>query len=260
MRVTSSDISVSKGTLVAKLDAMQNAPVNATFGPIQCPASKATQADTNRQLFNKVSKVSDFRFRALLDPADWYSLPMAVRHRFSKRYEDARTITYTGKITVCRMSFFGKLLAQLLRPVGAPLPISCDVDVPAVVAVTEDEKASGQIWTRIYGRHDKFPQVVQSSKRFFGKTGIEEYVGYGIGMALSIGVTDGALDFRSDHYFVSVGRFRWRLPSWITPGGLLVRHRDIGNGQFDFVLRLEHPLLGELMYQKATFSDGDGRT
>ncbi len=200
-------------------------------------------------------EIGDFRFRSLLKSTDWYSLPLAVRRRFSKRYNDARIVSYSGRITQCRMSIFGKLLANLLRPVGSPLPISTDINVPATVVVTEDEKVGGQIWTRIYGRHDKFPQVVQSSKRFSGETGIEEYIGYGIGMALSIGVSDGALDFRSHHYFLGIRNRRWRLPAWLTPGDLLVRHRDIGQGQFDFILHLEHPLFGELMHQRGRFID-----
>ena len=74
-----------------------------------------------------------------------------------------------------------------MRLIGGPLPIDrASVHVPSVVTVTEDKASGGQIWTRIYGRRKGFPQVVHSSKRFAGPTGLEEYVGYGVGMTLTV--------------------------------------------------------------------------
>ena len=105
---------------------------------------------------------------------------------------------------------------------------------------------------------------MHSSKRFAGPTGLEEYVGYGVGMALTIhveahvpekacpGLDPGwepvfreghtqkqeyALIFRAAHYFFQLGRFRLRLPNWLTPGALAVTHAELGDGRFLFRAR-----------------------
>jgi hypothetical protein len=36
----------------------------------------------------------------------------------------------------------------------------------------------------------------------------------------------------------------------------VVRHRDLGEGSFEFSLQLVHPLLGEMIYQSGVFCDG----
>jgi hypothetical protein len=136
--------------------------------------------------------LGDLRFRALLAEADWYELPLPIRRRFSKRLADGETAVYVGEILETHLSRAGWLLAQLLRLIGAPLPTASDSGVPSVVTVTEEMATGGQIWTRLYARRRSFPQVVHSSKRFAGRTGLEEYVGYGVGMALKLEVEDGA--------------------------------------------------------------------
>ena len=201
----------------------------------------------------------DLRFRALVGAEAWASLPVAVRRRFGKRLGEGRTVCYEGRIEACRMSLAGRVLAELLRVIGAPLPLDTDTGVPAAVVVTEDEAERGQFWTRIYGRHAGFPRVIGSSKRFRGPTGLEEYVGRGVGMALRASVEDGVLRFASDHYFLQAGRVRLRLPIWMTPGALLVSHVDRGAGEFEFVLELRHPHLGELVRQSALFRDAPAR-
>ena len=50
-------------------------------------------------------------------------------------------------------------------------------------------------------------------KRFAGPTGLEEYVGCGVGMALTVYARDGALIFRSKDYFVQLLGRRLCLPA-----------------------------------------------
>jgi len=200
-------------------------------------------------------EIGDLRFRALVGPEGWAALPAATRARFAKRVSDCRTIVYAGEVIECRMSAGGWLLAQLARLIGAPLPLHRDIDVPAAVSVTEDSACGGQFWTRLYGRRRGFPQVIHTSKRFCGPTGLEEYVGRGFGIALRVEVEGAALHFVSDHYFFSAPGLRLRLPRWLAPGALRVSHVDCNHGWFAFVLVLRHRLLGELIRQTVMFAE-----
>jgi hypothetical protein len=201
------------------------------------------------------TSLGDLRFRALLSNEDWASLPLPVRQRFSKRLAGGRTIVYAGEVLETRMSGAGWCLAQLARLFGGPLPTSCETNVPAVVIVTEDMATGGQIWTRLYARRNGFPQIIHSSKRFAGSTGIEEYLGHGFGMALRIGVRDGTLEFRSDSYFLKVFGRRFRLPAWLSPGLMTVTHIEQGDGLFEFTLEVNHPRFGLLIRQSALFRE-----
>lgn len=231
-----------KGRMVIKLQKNNDLLVRAEQQP-------------NHHPYDSAEPLGDLRFRALLGAAAWASLPVAVRRRFSKRLANAETATYVGRITETRMSICGWLLSQCARLIGGPLPLSRDEDVPAIVTVTEDEETGGQFWTRVYGHHVGFPQVIHSSKRFAGSTGLEEYVGRGVGMALTVDVEDGALIFRSAGYFLQFFGRRIPLPRWINGFRLTVSHVERGQGQFDFVLDLRHARLGELIHQTAQFGD-----
>jgi hypothetical protein len=199
--------------------------------------------------------LGDLRFRALLSDEDWAKLPLAIRRRFSKRVADGSTIIYVGEILESSMSRGGWLLAQACRLIGSPLPTARDANVPSVVTVTEDMSTGGQIWTRLYARRRTFPQVIHSSKRFAGPTGLEEYVGFGVGMALTIHVEEGALVFRSVGYFLQLcGRRIW-LPAWMTPGTLSVTHAELADGRFLFKLEIVHPRLGLLIRQSGIFRE-----
>lgn len=215
--------------------------------------SLARYAEWHRDLA-PAEAVEESPFAQLLGDR-WLFLPPATRARFLRRIRTGACVTYVGEVTECRMSRAGRLLAQAVRLIGAPLPLAADVGVAASVSVTAGADDRGQFWTRQYSRRRGFPQVIHSVKRFAGPTGIEEYLGLGIGIALTLHETGGALFFVSDHYFVKLGPVRLRLLRVLMPGTLTVGHHDLGHGRFLFSLDLVHPWLGELVHQLVAFAD-----
>jgi len=199
--------------------------------------------------------LADVRFRALVGEEAWARLPEPVCRRFSKRLAPDEALHYRGTVVATELSRAGRVLAFLSRAIGSPLPLSDGATGPALVTVVEDTALGGQSWTRLYIRPGHFPQTIHSAKRFRGPTGLEEYVGRGIGMALRVTVEDGALIFRSDHYFLGVGAWRWRWPKALEPGRMEITHREEGGGMFSFRLALTHPFLGPLVQQLAYFHD-----
>jgi len=199
--------------------------------------------------------LDDHRFRALLPDDDWGRLPLAVWRRFSKRLAGGRTIVYLGEVEESFHSRAGWWLAQLTRLIGGPLPTGTETGIPMIVTVTEDAAGGGQVWTRICARSNGFPQVIHSAKRFGGSTGLEEYIGFGISMALRLSVEHEALFFRSAGYFLSFGRLRLPLPAKLTPGTLTVSHTDLGDGRFRFTLDVVHHSHGPLIRQSAIFRE-----
>ena len=200
-------------------------------------------------------ELGDLRFRALVGSHGWGKLPAAVRHRFSHRLAAGRTVVYVGRTTKLERSLAGALLAQLLRPLGAPLPLSSDVGTASVVSVTEDASGGGQVWTRLYAKQRGFPQIIHSSKRFSGPTGLEEHIGRGVLMALRVEAQPDGLVFRSAGYVATLFGRRFALPGWLTPGELTVQHMDGGGGAFTFSLTLQHPLFGRLLEQVGIYRD-----
>ena len=199
--------------------------------------------------------LDDLRFRSLLGSAAWCRLPVAVQARFAKRLCGDKSAGYAGRIMECRMSAAGMALAQFCRVIGAPLPLSRDSGTAALVTVTEDQDGGGQVWTRIYAKVKGFPQVIHSAKRFSGCTGLEEYLGGGIGIALCVSANHRGIRFEGDHYFLRVGGLRLRIPRLLAPGKLVIDHEDLGAGAFAFTLSLHHRFLGELIHQVGHFHD-----
>ncbi len=200
-------------------------------------------------------EICDLRFRALLPPSEWDKLPAAIRRRFSKRLAGGDTAVFAGVIDRMESSLIGRALAQVLRLVGAPLPIYMDTGVASVVTVMEDRATGGQVWTRLYAHSSGFPQIIQSSKRFSGPTGLEEYIGFGIAMALRPKASDTALIFESAGYFLRLGGWRVPLPAFVWPGHVIVTHEYVTEHSFRFTLSLVHPLLGVMIEQSGVFQE-----
>lgn len=198
---------------------------------------------------------ADLRFRRLLGETAWFQLPEAVRRRFSKHLAPGDIVLYRGHVSMTRLSWLGRLLSLVTRSIGAPLPTMNGATGPAFVAVSEDTALGGQRWLRIYDRPGRRPQMIQSTKRFRGETGLEEYVGAGLSMELAVSVSDSALVFHSRRYLWGAGDLRIAIPAALSPGAMTIVHRQEPDGSFTFTLSLQHARLGELLHQVAHFRD-----
>jgi hypothetical protein len=200
------------------------------------------------------ARAVDCRF-ALLAGDSWTRLPAPIRRRFSRHLADGERIVYLGEVAATHMTLVGRLVAQLARLVGAPLPLEEGGRTPVTVIVTGSERLRGQVWTRIYARVRGFPQVIQSVKHFGGATGLEEIVARGVGMRLRLSVRDAALVFQSAGYFIRCLGVQLSLPSWLTPGVIEVVHREESAGQFSFSLNVTHIWAGHVIDQIAFFRE-----
>lgn len=194
-------------------------------------------------------------FRALIPDADWMRLPALVRARFERQLRPGESIAFIGEVAETRITTIGWIWSQVARLAGSPLPLKALAHAAAAVVVTQDGAGPAQAWTRIYHGHGDLPEVIRSTKRFAGPTGLEECVGAGVGMALALSVERRALVFRSTGYFWRCGRLRIRIPEWLTPGRIAVTHREERSGRFSFTLEVVHPWFGETIRQVAFFRD-----
>jgi Domain of unknown function (DUF4166) len=192
---------------------------------------------------------------ARLAGESWMHLPASIRRRFSRHLADGERMVYLGEVAATHMTMVGRVVAQLARLVGAPLPLEASGRVPVTVIVTGSERLGGQTWTRIYERARGLPQVIQSVKRFGGATGLEEIVAGVVGMRLRLSVRDRALVFRSAGYFIRCFGVSLSLPNWLTPGVIEVVHREESSGQFSFSLSVTHLWAGNVIDQIAFFRE-----
>lgn len=182
--------------------------------------------------------------------SSWGELPMRTRVRFGVERE---MVCYHGRVVASECTRLGRLFRQLARLVGSPLPFD-DTVGPATVVVMATGRGSSS-WTRVYRRNGGRAQAIRSVKRFDGPTGLEEYLGFGLCMALRVRAQNASLLFESAGYSWAVGKVRIPLPSWLTPGRLLVRSTELAAPCFRFCLTLSHPRLGVILRQEAIFED-----
>ena len=195
---------------------------------------------------------SDNHYRRLLGNESWLRLKPEIRQRFSRKFKEGESHVYTGKMEV-RFSFFGWLFAQVCRVIGKPLATKRGDKVPVTVTLSYDRKTQGTQWKRDYFFTD-VPEVITSAKAVNAIGGLEEHVGYGFSMCLDLYVVNGNLEFHSHDYYWTRKNFRIRLPSLLTPGRIVVKHEQIEGEVFRFSLEVNHPILGQTIYQSGLFS------
>lgn len=190
-------------------------------------------------------------FAELLGPAAWSGLPPAVRHRFAI-HELGDVAVYRGEMVV-EASWSGRLLAQLLRPLGTPLAPWIDRAVPVEVRVYRDME--GVVWDRIYSFKGRTPLLVRSRKIAGPGGKLLEVVSGGLGMDLEVDPTPVGMVFNSQGYFWRILGLRVPILRILTPGAVVVTHEDLGGGSFRFSLDIRHPWLGQTFYQSGVFQD-----
>ena len=178
-----------------------------------------------------------------------------VRQRFSRGIAATGQRIFTGAVTHTSHSRLGLALARLARCVGGPLPHAAHATGPSTVVVTRSDALGGQIWSRTYAQPGRLPQTITTVKRFAGPTGLEEYLGAGLVMRLTLAADAGTLVFRSAGYDWLIGGRRLPVPDWLAPGVCTITHRDLGHGRFSFTLALDHPRLGRLVHQVAQYEE-----
>lgn len=183
---------------------------------------------------------------ALVGPAAWSRLPLAVQHRFAAGHTD---VTYRGSMDL-RCSRLGRLLAWLVKPLNSPLMAINARRVPTTVHVRS--VGAGVVWERRFAHG---VGSVCSTKELDAAGRLQERTEGGLGMALEVFEQDGALVFESRRYFLAVGRLRVLVPRLFSPGTCRVEHRDLGHGLFRFTLSMTHPLWGETFHQTGVFTD-----
>ncbi|NRB38079.1 MAG: DUF4166 domain-containing protein [Pseudomonadales bacterium] len=187
-------------------------------------------------------------YRALLGEDSWSRLHPAIQRRFNHRQRHS-SVCYQGVMSYVFLSFFGLLLAHLLRFIGTPLALYNGKNIPVVVNVYPAENDVGLIWDRAYDYPNKKSHRVKSTKIIETDAGLIECVGAGFVMQLKAYEHEGALCFESSQFYWKIGLYKLQMPEWLTPGKTWVIQRAIDNEQFQFYLNVTHPLLG-LMYEQ----------
>jgi hypothetical protein len=177
----------------------------------------------------------------------WASLPLAVRHRFSR----ATPANYAGR-TVTRLTAVGRAFAWGLLVFGSPLPLFAG-EGEAIVRVSAQD--GGMSWTRNYRGPLGFAFQVRSIKRLSEDGRLFECCAGGWTMLLDVSADQGSLVFRSRNFFWRMGGVSIALPVWLTPGVAEVRHTDLGDGRFRFTLSFDHPWFGRTVFQDGVFDD-----
>ncbi len=202
---------------------------------------------------SKLPPATRLSYQQLLGEKTWQQLHPAIRRRFDATHMQ-EAVTYSGTMETVHANNFGLAFAQFCRLFGTPLTPYRDDNIAAKVEVYPDVKHGGMVWDRYYHHRNGKIVRVQSTKRIDVQHGLAEHIGAGLGMALTLSEENGALIFTSNHYFWQWGKTRWRLPEALTPGKTIVRQIAIDDKQFIFELDVQHPLLGQMYYQRGIFS------
>jgi len=179
----------------------------------------------------------------------WQALNNNIVRRFTRSIQQ-NTLRYRGVVDWVYCSPVGAFMAKCLKPFSL-LPDKCARQSQFEFVIKEH---SGQIHKqRRYCMGASTPFTFSST--FDHRPSIHEEFSGGLGMYLKLVVKKGDLLFRDRGYFFRIGSWRLPIPSWLSVGRFELLHRNIDQRRFQVIIRIAHPLLGTLFYQRGEFLD-----
>lgn len=179
--------------------------------------------------------------------AAWTRLHRHIRERFAAH--SGAILRFRGVMERVHCSPAGALIARVLRAVHV-LPATHGADVPFDFSIAPVPGGFSKL------RHYHFAgaEVFAFGSVFNDVPALHEEFPGGLGMYLELKEEDGALIFRDKGYFLRCGRWRLPLPRLLSVGAFELLHRNIDRERFQVLIRIHHPLLGTLFYQRGEFS------
>lgn len=188
--------------------------------------------------------------RQALGEAQWLNLDASIATRFGPPAAGARNLRFTGTVHWAYCSLLGAVLGHAIRGL-AVLP--CQVRRNADFLFLIEHTPQGIVKERTYYWNDGARFVFKS--RFDDVPSLHEEFRAGFGMYLKLSTEQGALLFSDDGFFLRFGDIRLRLPRRLFAARFALLHRSIDSRRFQVLIRVSHPILGTLFYQRGEFRD-----
>ena len=194
----------------------------------------------------------DFRSEVI---GGWDNVYPPVRIRMDRLLTSSNPVVFEGEGCV-RRSKLGWLFAQGSKILGTPLVWKAGENVKTLVTVAPTSNGL-RCWHRLFVFSDGHKQLVQTSKVIDSKLGFIDAVGSEgekrLATKIRVWASGKSIFFESTTYVLRFKYFNVRIPSILTPGMLFAEHRDLGNGNFRYILKFSHPIWGATFYQDGVF-------
>ncbi len=185
---------------------------------------------------------------------DWDRLHPFLRKHYSLRTGTPASDVLTGVMEIDFPAWVqplllgGKLFGALINRRGS--------HIQATVKKYTTADSPYLFWHRSLLFADGFTAHFSSRMHMLHDHEIIEYVRYGLGLRLTLSVTDeGALQMTSNGYLWNLGVITLPLPDWLFLGTAEISERPLADQRFQLDFTLQHPLWGQTYRYSGIFTD-----
>lgn len=183
--------------------------------------------------------------RVLVD--DWHKLPAVIQKHYrigggrQSRLQGTMAITYPGYLypLVWLIHLFGGLILWRGSAVRAEV----------------DKSADGGIlhWRRTMTYPDGRIDCFRSQMHYAAEHELIETIGFGFGLRLTVGVSNGDLLYRGNGHFWQCGNLQINIPDWLLLGTATISEQAVSEDCFYLDFTLNHPLWGVTYAYRGNF-------